>query len=270
MSSMLVAVAFDRASRTLLDRAIGFAMQFGSDVTLLHVDGDDDRVECSKALRRIAHQIEQDYGLRCQSANVQGDPVDGIARVAEKTAADVVSLATHGRFGTARAQGGSVAERVARISPRPVLTILEAVPDHFDALDGLRIRPILPNVHTILLPIDPHSVIDSAIEIGDRFAMEMRAELRFLHVEGRSAAASNARIGVDDGGIGGQLRKRVLPHLHDVTGASFEVCAGTATESILGQDADLIVMGLAGRSRSRRGVAERIVREACCPVLTTH
>ena len=52
-----------------------------------------------------------------------GNPSDEIIRAAEDEAVDLVVIATHGLTGWRRFLFGSVAERVVRLSPCPVLTI---------------------------------------------------------------------------------------------------------------------------------------------------
>lgn len=52
-----------------------------------------------------------------------GDPAPAILRAADDLKADLVVMATHGRKGIDRLILGSVAERVVRDSPKPVLTV---------------------------------------------------------------------------------------------------------------------------------------------------
>jgi nucleotide-binding universal stress UspA family protein len=52
-----------------------------------------------------------------------GDPVEGIVRYAEEQAIGLIVLATHGRTGLSHVLLGSVAERIVREAPCPVLTI---------------------------------------------------------------------------------------------------------------------------------------------------
>jgi nucleotide-binding universal stress UspA family protein len=54
---------------------------------------------------------------------VQGQPVDEILRAAEESRCEVIVMGTHGRTGLARFVLGSVAERVLREAPCPVLTV---------------------------------------------------------------------------------------------------------------------------------------------------
>jgi nucleotide-binding universal stress UspA family protein len=52
-----------------------------------------------------------------------GTPWTEIATVAREAKADLVVMGTHGRRGVARMLLGSVAERVVRTAPCPVLTV---------------------------------------------------------------------------------------------------------------------------------------------------
>ncbi len=52
-----------------------------------------------------------------------GDPAEGILRAVKTEEADMVVMGTHGRKGIDRIMFGSVAERVVKESPAPVLTI---------------------------------------------------------------------------------------------------------------------------------------------------
>ncbi len=53
----------------------------------------------------------------------QGNPADEIVHTASQEEVDMIVIATHGLTGWRRFIFGSVAEKVVRLSPRPVLTI---------------------------------------------------------------------------------------------------------------------------------------------------
>jgi universal stress protein A len=52
-----------------------------------------------------------------------GNPADAIVRMAEELDVDLIVMATHGRTGVPHIVLGSVAEKVVRHAPCPVLTI---------------------------------------------------------------------------------------------------------------------------------------------------
>ncbi len=71
-------------------------------LTALHLEG-----------RGVAYKIE----------TRSGEAADGILMQAQEMDADLIVLATHGRKGVSHFLIGSVAERVIRRSPRPVLVV---------------------------------------------------------------------------------------------------------------------------------------------------
>jgi nucleotide-binding universal stress UspA family protein len=75
---------------------------------------------CSKAKQRYAN-VEQIFAT--------GKPWRKILEIALKADADLIVMGTHGRTGVAHALLGSIAEKIVRLSPVPVLTA---------CLDGLR------------------------------------------------------------------------------------------------------------------------------------
>ena len=56
-----------------------------------------------------------------------GDPGSRIAEIAAERNAGIVVVSTHGRTGLSRLLLGSVAERIVRLSPCPVLVLRDAV-----------------------------------------------------------------------------------------------------------------------------------------------
>ncbi len=63
----------------------------------------------------------QQAGLQGDSAIVEGIPFQVIIETAESREIDLIVMGTHGRTGLAHALLGSVAEKVVRLAPCPVL-----------------------------------------------------------------------------------------------------------------------------------------------------
>ncbi len=83
----------------------------------------DDGTRRTKALAALTTRLEE-YG--CGRATVHigfGDPGHGIADLAAELDVDLVLIPSHGRKGVSRFLLGSVAERVLRLSKRPVLVL---------------------------------------------------------------------------------------------------------------------------------------------------
>ncbi|MEK7715145.1 MAG: universal stress protein, partial [candidate division NC10 bacterium] len=62
-------------------------------------------------------------GIPVRWALEVGVPFEEIVKAAEKEGADMIVMGTHGRSGLNRLLLGSVAERVIRLAPCPVLTV---------------------------------------------------------------------------------------------------------------------------------------------------
>jgi nucleotide-binding universal stress UspA family protein len=73
-------------------------------------------------LQDIADRLARD-GVTARCSVAIGAPVDEINRAADREAADLIAMGTHGRTGLRHLVAGSVAERVVRTSKVPVLTI---------------------------------------------------------------------------------------------------------------------------------------------------
>src|SRR5262245_12824613 len=78
---------------------------------------------------------EQLNGVHCPDVNdrlerclAEGEPAAEILRVAKDIGASLIVMGTHGRTGLSRLLMGSVAERVVRTAPCPVLTVKTPFP----------------------------------------------------------------------------------------------------------------------------------------------
>ncbi|WP_416839386.1 universal stress protein [Haloferax sp. DFSO52] len=75
-----------------------------------------------EALDRVATEAE-DAGVAVETTVTEGTPESEILEFAHRDEIDLVVMGTHGRSGLGRYIIGSVAERVVRGSPVPVLTV---------------------------------------------------------------------------------------------------------------------------------------------------
>ncbi len=79
--------------------------------------------DADENLARLAREATQLGARRVESSRLEGVPWDAIVKLARDGHADVVVMGTHGRTGLRHALLGSVAERVIRHAPCPVLVI---------------------------------------------------------------------------------------------------------------------------------------------------
>lgn len=83
---------------------------------------------CTRYLTARAAELEQQGVSARWRVMAPGDVALSITEAAEKDAADLIILTSHGRTGLGHALMGSVAEKVARHSPCPVMILRRAAP----------------------------------------------------------------------------------------------------------------------------------------------
>jgi nucleotide-binding universal stress UspA family protein len=147
--SVLAAVDFGDASARAVALAGLIAERCGaSTFRLLHVEAAEapayfthDQVEAlerqQQAMRAQAERYLAQFGRRHTTHRLstvvdEGSPSEAIVR--EATTADLVVMGTHGRHGPKRWWLGSVAERVLREIPRPLLVVRADTPGPVEAV----------------------------------------------------------------------------------------------------------------------------------------
>ena len=138
---ILVALDFSESSRLALEYAELLARQFGAAVDLVHVvtplvppmpagcappffsnPGEAHLVEARACLENHADELRS-RGLSVATLLLEGSPLESILGQAQKRHCDLLVLGTHGRSGMAHMLLGSVAEKILRRAPCPVLTV---------------------------------------------------------------------------------------------------------------------------------------------------
>ena len=120
-------------------QATWLARSLGAELILLHVsaqaplyaEGTMRMKEVRKVFDAERQWAEETLKGRADRAGARskvtvGEPSGEIVRVAAEEGADLIVMGTHGRGGLPRLLLGSVADRVIRTAPCPVLTVREA------------------------------------------------------------------------------------------------------------------------------------------------
>jgi nucleotide-binding universal stress UspA family protein len=137
MRTILCAADFSACSQCAFEVARALARDSHARLLVLHVATPPPLVtwgELERALDRrdgyraeLAHKLRESYpddGPGAAEYRVEdGDPATEIAGVARELGCDLVVTGTHGRTGFDRLLLGSVAEKVLRKAPCPVLTV---------------------------------------------------------------------------------------------------------------------------------------------------
>jgi universal stress protein A len=138
---ILAPTDFSDYSKKALSDALELAQTFGAKLSLLHViepppyplEGfaplavgtdllGDLEQQASTALAQVLPDA-QEATVEVTRAVAIGSPSQTIVETAEAEHVDLIVMATHGRTGLSHLLIGSVAERVVRTAPCPVLTI---------------------------------------------------------------------------------------------------------------------------------------------------
>lgn len=143
IKQVLAAVDFSEASDHALETAKHFARTFGAGLHLLHVIPDPYAqpwaVEATgSAIPDLLRQWESEAGSRLEGLKPTGivsravvrvgNPYHEIVEYATQEGIDLVVMGTHGRGPIGHLLLGSVAEKVVRQAPCPVLTVRRPQP----------------------------------------------------------------------------------------------------------------------------------------------
>jgi nucleotide-binding universal stress UspA family protein len=236
------------------------------------------RQQHEEKLAKLAKDIEAKSGVRVVHATASGHPANEIVHYAKAIQADVVVIATHGRTGLSHLLLGSIAERVVRLSPAPVLTVRPGEP-----------LPQNGAFHTILVPTDFSSNSAGALPYAIELAKQDNGKILLAHVIEDSmyysSAAASEGIGPDVEQWIASVTESAEKRLNE-TAHALKAASGLPVETILSRgrapekigelakerNADLVVIsthGYTGLSHLVFGsVAERVVRSSPAPVLS--
>lgn len=233
-----------------------------------------------KALQQVIAR-QQDGHLIWTSRTAQGDPAGQILQEISRDAIDVVVMATHGRGAIARALFGSVADRVSRESPVPVLLVR---PQPEGAPSGA------VEIRRLVVPLDGSPLAEDALPLAAEIARRHAAPVHFVRAV--DLAAQLAPLAGE-----GMLSVSPSPEVYEqlTTGlttdarnylasvaerleregvtTTWAVLEGSPYFAIAGacQPGDLIVLTSHGRGGALRwlmgSVAEKLARDAPAPVL---
>ena len=163
IKNILVTTDFSEYSASALEYALSLADAHNADLHLLHIvekkrgDGKKtakQRKTAAKSGEDSAHRkmnkfISERIGptVAVRQVVLSGHAASEIVRYARNRSIDVIVIATHGRTGLAHAFLGSIAEKVVRYSPVPVLAVkppavVEKLVTEEDVLKSLHITSL--------------------------------------------------------------------------------------------------------------------------------
>jgi nucleotide-binding universal stress UspA family protein len=229
-----------------------------------------------QALERWVAPAEE-AGVQTEIHVREGNASRTIVDLAAALPADLVVIGTHGREGFQRLVLGSVAEKVLRQAPCPVLTVPPAAQG---SAGGHLFR-------RILCPVDFSGASERALQYALSLAQEAKASLELVHVVewgpdpqasemvGRFDLPEYRRFVEEDARR--RLGALVPAEAREWCEVSETLVAGKPWQEVLRRAegrADVIVMGVRGRGALDVALfgsnTHHVVRGADCPVLTVH
>jgi nucleotide-binding universal stress UspA family protein len=313
LKKILVATDFNQPSDAALTYGRALAQRFDATLTVLHVahvvttaigtaggrfvDAQRDAEEAARLRVQALLTEEERRALGAMAvAIVSVVPEDTIVRFAKDADVDLIVLGTHGRSGVAHMLLGSVAEKVVRTAPCPVLTVKHferdfVLPDVPGDANGTPLHQLI-TLNRILVPTDFSETSETAVRYAVALARAFNAKLYMLHVEPRhdleimvegelvveKSLSDLGAVNVPQNAAR-ELLGRILTEQErtDVQAEYVLRASGLGGPDVeivryaQERDTDLIVLGTHGRGVADvllGSVAEKVVRLAPCPVLT--
>lgn len=290
--SILVPLDGSPWSEQALPFARNIARWAGANLDLAHIhtlpmaafmDGtpiiaEDDDVRRASELAYLTELAQRQVGVTDHDVTatlLDGPIADTLIHHALAMNADLMVMTTHGRGTLSRFWLGSVADRLVRQAPMPVLLIR---PTH-EAAEA----PRDPTFSHVLIPLDGSQLAEHIIEHARALGAFTHARYTLLQVVEPVLTYPAMSVGVYDEQILYQMRSAAQSYLDGVAAALRVADMETETEVLIGAPApviidyverhevDLIAMGTHGRSGMSRlllgSVADKVVRAACAPVL---
>lgn len=279
---ILIPLDGSELSERILAQVRRLLVRQDAEVLLLHVVGaqeaggaaEEQQLQAVEASRSYLERLVQDLngdGATAHARVARGDPAERVLEVATEVGSDLIALATHGRTGLDRWVRGSVAERLLRRSPAPLLL---ANP-HGVARGGGEAR-----FRKILVPLDGSELAARILPSVRELALLYGAQVVLLRVEWIVPATAHYPLAETMPlRTADEVAATLAPFREALVAGGVEVSAqvefGVEAERILHvaetQGVDLVAMTTHGRSGLSRwmfgSVAENVLRHCTCPVL---
>ena len=293
MWKLLVPVDFCHGCTNAFNLALSLAKKQNSKIYLSHIISDPQIIDPLYAsdihqkmsFEEIKGKIEKEMGevyikkargiSEIDTLITKGYAASEIVESAKKIEADLIVMATHARKILKHAFIGSIAEKVLRTSPCPVLTTKLGNEINFDKFD----------VKNILVPVDFSEHSEKGFKLSVKLARLFNARIHILYVlqpisfypyyYGEYFSSEGVIIKMEEE-VKDRLESLIREKGEGYKDITYKIQIGEPFQDILEKGksikADLIVMGTHGRTGFSHllmgSVAERVVRLAECPVLT--
>lgn len=291
ITHILCPTDFSEVSTKAEAYAVALAQRYEARLSLLHVDPpmpmmapygeipvdirlfDEQRRQAEQDLAAAGTRARE-AGIGADTALIGGYPGREILAVAREQDIDLIVLGSHGRGGVEHLLLGSVAEKVLRKAPCPVMVVPAAATPERGVLFG-----------RILCPVDGSQASADAVAQAVDLARETDGQLTLLHVvEPMPEAGEFAALDADEYRRAGEaygarlMRDAVSAQVREWCRIDERIVVGKPGDRILdtakNMAADVIVMGVRGRGAldllAFGSTTNAVVRQAPCPVFVVH
>ena len=291
ISHILCPTDFSPVSANAETYAAALAKYYGARLSLVHIDPpmpvmapygeipvdirlfDEQRRQAEQDLAAAGARARAG-GITVDTSLVGGYPGREVLALAREQDVDLIVLGSHGRGGLEHLLLGSVAEKVLRKAPCPVMVVPSAAPPEH----GVRFA-------RILCPVDGSPASADAVAQAVDLAREADGRLTLVHVvEPMPAASEFAVLDADEYRRAGEaygarlLREAVSDEVRTWCRVDEQVLEGKPSDRIVDTarklGADVIVMGVRGRGAldllAFGSTANAVVRQAPCPIFVVH
>lgn len=234
------------------------------------------QIDAAQTVLERLKRTAADRRLRWKTKVTCGDPVAEILQGVEQEGSDLIVMSTHGRGAVGRGVFGSVADRVSRTSPVPVLLVRPQPASE-------SVAPVA--IKRLVVPLDGSPLAEQALPLATELAGRLQVPVHLaraidfsyllaptsfvmipadVYQETVSVVEADAENYLE--GIANRLRAEGVQ-------TDWKILQGSPYFSITAdsQAGDLIVLTSHGRGGMLRwllgSVAEKLVREASVPVL---
>jgi len=274
----MVATDFSATAQIALTHGLALARRYGAKIYLVHMISPElfrsvpreVRTEAWERAREHVHhemsalvRLAELRKFRHQTVVEEGNISAGVLRLVREHAIDLLVIGTQGHRGVKRMLLGSVAEKLFRQSPCPVLIVPPRAGEH--AGIGRIVYPTDFSKHS--LQVAPHAM---------SLARHYRAKLILLHVVQGAAVNTVDELTRQRRQVETRMRRAVLGKTNLAQQPVVEVEFGDPAQKIrkiaAEWQSDLVVLGVrrakATAAHLAEGTAYQVVRQSPCAVLT--
>ncbi len=141
--NILVPFDFSVCSQLAVEHACTLGQQLNAELHIVHVEqSTEDTMRPPHSVDRLMSALPPAYELqnKVRREVLRGNVCDALVKYAKESKSDLIVMGTHGRSGFSHMAHGSVAQRVMKASPCPVVLVKADMQNHTSEMDDAKAR----------------------------------------------------------------------------------------------------------------------------------